>query len=518
MDSQPPSPPATAQPKTKKQVTQRSSFMARLHHAVTTSPDPDLLRFNDKGDGIIVSKDGPAVCSLLLNAGMDYKTWDSVVRQLNYWRFKRSSEGDGRKKRNKSTHHVFEHELVGHFRAGPTSLHNEVKRRQRTRKTTDQASNGVVVKAAAVESSHSPTPSGSNSELPPASPSFALDHDQRLHHNDETSSTSKSPSHSPQFSHPGSFAYSSTPAAYEKTYEASPSLDHESLDSAVLNSPIQPLPPVLKSRSRQLGLGGPHEDTNHEKTPSTPVHFLSLPIPSLNITPASPVISRDNDYLPFSVDETSQHQQRAEEEKSNQVDFTPSNEKTDYFANPSYDNIPLSSTSPSSSESTIASAGGERRKSFPRYLHPEDLPPLHTPPPSDDRKRKRRLLCIRLSLLISIIGLALGLGVGLSQPNRSATSTNVGGVAPPQMSGATQSRSVNTVPAWTKLATSSSESESQSAIVPSSTKLANVGLPPKAGGGGVQLHQGEVQHGVKNAQKQRRKLRQFGTGTVAGWR
>lgn len=157
----------------------------------------------------------------------------------------------------------------------------------------------------------------------------------------------------------------------------------------------------------------------------------------------------------------------------------------------------------------------ERRKSFPRYLHPEDLPPLHTPPPSNDRKRKRKLLCIRLFLLLSIIGLAIGLGVGLSRPNKPETSTtNVRGVAPPQMSGATQERTVNTAPAWTKLATSSSSSI-DSAPPSSSTRLA---LPPK-GGGGVQLHQGEIAtHGAKNAQKQRRKLRQFGTGTVAGWR
>jgi len=80
------------------------------YSAVSTSPDPDILRFNDKGDGIVVSKDGAAVCNLLQKAGMDYKKWDTVVRQLNYWRFKRSEQTDGRKKRNRleGSHQLFE--------------------------------------------------------------------------------------------------------------------------------------------------------------------------------------------------------------------------------------------------------------------------------------------------------------------------------------------------------------------------------------------------------------------------
>lgn len=135
------------------------------------------------------------------------------------------------------------------------------------------------MQAASVESNHIATPSGSNSELPLSPPPFAIDHGQRLHHNDETCSTSKSPSHSPQFSRPGSFSSSSTPAAYDQTYEASPSLDDESLDSAVLNSPIQPLPPVLKSRYSDSPPLSESFPSSNSFCPPRRARYLVQPIP-----------------------------------------------------------------------------------------------------------------------------------------------------------------------------------------------------------------------------------------------
>ncbi|GAA5930624.1 uncharacterized protein JCM15063_002417 [Sporobolomyces koalae] len=290
------------------------------------------------------------------------------------------------------------------------------------------------------------------------------------------------------------------------------------------------------SESRQLGISSesatsPETAGIDEKHPAIPVHFLSLPIPQLNITPASPVIPQDNDYARFALSEREDNPP----ETRFGTDSPELDEKSEFEDDvPAYDEISLANAHQSSTDQE------SRRSSFPRFLHPEHLPPL-SPPRSinehEGRSRKRKLLLLlRLSIVLIVMGTAIGLGVGLSKPNKSATSQDVGGIAPihhPTSTGPTAARSVNTVPpAWTKLSIPSSSgnvasSPSLAAVsVAGSNSVAsgtasptNIAVIPSKGLAGVQLlHQRDLESHTKHTVQQRRKLRQFGQGTVAGWR
>lgn len=243
------------------------------------------------------------------------------------------------------------------------------------------------------------------------------------------------------------------------------------------------------------------------------------------MTPASPAMPCDNEYIPFALSDDDSRHDRSQgmEEQQHSPDL---DKHEPDFQHPSLDDIPLH-PAPSSSSSSITLTH-DRRRSFPRFLHPEHLPTLSAPPLEDgDRKRKRKRLAIRLFLVLAIVAIAIGLGVGLSQPNRSATSQNVGGIAPStpaqQAGPTTQARAIiNSNAPWTKLATSESSttelvsttSGSGAVAPPLNTRPSTLGNPK--GIGGVQLHQRAPALAKHTAQ--RRKLRQFGQGTVAGWK
>ncbi|GAA5985957.1 hypothetical protein JCM5350_007819 [Sporobolomyces pararoseus] len=281
---------------------------------------------------------------------------------------------------------------------------------------------------------------------------------------------------------------------------------------------------TFKRLSRHLGLAttekGSSTDNLNEKQPSH--SSVSLPIPELSVTPASPSIPFESAYVPFALP-ADNHASFNSDEQPASPDLDTENEK--HEPNQSYDDIPLSNSSPSPSH--------ERRRSFPRFLHPEHLPPLFPSPLDEgsDRRRKRKRLVIRIFLLLAVIGTAIGLGVGLSRPNRSATSEDVGGIdqaptSPRQGLEATRPVAIvatNSTP-WTKLATREPPTSTSSSVT-SSVGSSSAGVNPKpsslgvakgvGGDGGVQLDQrGPV---VKHT-GQRRTLRQFGHGTVAGWR
>ncbi|GAA5911374.1 uncharacterized protein JCM6883_000072 [Sporobolomyces salmoneus] len=275
-----------------------------------------------------------------------------------------------------------------------------------------------------------------------------------------------------------------------------------------------PLPISPAGPSRSLGLPTRNEEEGNrvnEKDSTT----INLSLPSLTVTPASPSIPYDSDYVPFSLPDDDHSPASKEHDSPNLSD-----EKHD--ANASYDDIPLSSSSSTRQNPERES----RRSSFPRFLHPEHLPPLFAPPldGEPDRRRKRKRFLIRLFLVVAILSIAIGLGVGLSRPNRSATSEDLGGVAPspsPRQGLEEATRQIAKVGSWTKLATSDPtstlapvNSTTSAPPPPLNTRPSTLGNP-KGAGGGVQLHQ---RGAVVRHTGQRRTLRQFGQGTVAGWR
>ncbi|GAA5889571.1 hypothetical protein JCM5296_005989 [Sporobolomyces johnsonii] len=256
------------------------------------------------------------------------------------------------------------------------------------------------------------------------------------------------------------------------------------------------------------------------QAPSTaPITHINLPVPTLAVIPASPQISYDSDFVPVPIS--------AEPEKEGvRNDFYggvyESTEKHD-LPDASSDTLPLSSAPdgsqlPSTPQATAGSGRRSRYRSFPRFLHPDHLPPLASPPSASalhSRSRKSKIVvAVRLLLVLLIVGVAIGLGVGLSKPNQAATSDAKGGIAPNAVqSASTPPQSISTdslaVTSFTDSASSSSSATPPVATV-------RKGLPLPKGVGGVLAHKsGGV--GTSTARR-RRQLRQFGAGTVAGWR
>ena len=169
------------------------------------------------------------------------------------------------------------HELVGHFRAGPTSLHNEVKRRQRAPKNKNQKANQAskaAVDTEMVDSPRYPSPAAVDSDAPP-SPPLALDQSRVLEYNDEAHSTSKSPVSSPSFARPRS--YPSTTSIHTARYSEEEALSPRdgSVDLSITCSPVQPLPPLLGSSD----VLSPPLSTPIAFSPPRRARYLVQPVP-----------------------------------------------------------------------------------------------------------------------------------------------------------------------------------------------------------------------------------------------
>ncbi|GAA5864791.1 hypothetical protein JCM1840_004905 [Sporobolomyces johnsonii] len=258
---------------------------------------------------------------------------------------------------------------------------------------------------------------------------------------------------------------------------------------------------------------------NASQAPTAPITHINLPVPTLAVIPASPQISYDSDFVPVPIS--------AEPEKEGvRNDFYGGvyepTEKHD-LPNASSDTLPLSSAPdgsqlPSTPQATAGSGRRSRYRSFPRFLHPDHLPPLASPPSASalhSRSRKSKIVvAVRLLLVLLIVGVAIGLGVGLSKPNQAATSDAKGGIAPNAVqSASTPPQSISTD---SLAVTSFTDSASTSSSATPAVATVRKGLPLPKGVGGVLAHKsGGV--GTSTARR-RRQLRQFGAGTVAGWR
>ncbi|GAA5927887.1 hypothetical protein JCM1841_006163 [Sporobolomyces salmonicolor] len=281
----------------------------------------------------------------------------------------------------------------------------------------------------------------------------------------------------------------------------------------------------LKRISANLSLPGqgPRHSVagNPSQAPSpVPITHINLPVPTLAVIPASPQISYDSDFVPVSFNAEPEKAAARNDFYGGVYEPTEKHEQPDV----SSDTLPLSSAPdgtrlPSTPQATAGSGRRSRYRSFPRLLHPDHLPPLASPSSASalhSRSRKSKLVvAVRLLLVLLVIGVAIGLGVGLSKPNQAATSEAKGGIAPNAVQSASTPPPVDTD---SLAVTRSTDSDAAASSAASASAVATVrkGMPLPKGVGGVLAHKSG---GVgPSPARRRRQLRQFGAGTVAGWR
>ncbi|GAA6018805.1 hypothetical protein JCM11491_006870 [Sporobolomyces phaffii] len=387
-----------------------------------------------------------------------------------------------------------------------------------------------------------------------------------------------------------------------------------------------PRPPSSSTPSRQFGFGTttttprstPNDDptTNateqkeeeekrrprpEEEAPIYHHHhqqFLSLPIPALSITPASPSIGEGDDddddehYVPFAAlprlvleddddagpTTTDLHlvSSRGEpdaEDADDEVTLSPSqpgedddDEKKGKTPSQEDRRVATGRAARSRSCSSSSSSSSSSASAFPRFLHPTDVPssspasasPTDCPsactsrrgPRPRPRPRRRRLVVVvSMTLVLLVVATAIGLGIGLSSSSSSSrvvpependldlgqsgqttttTRSAAGQVTPVARAIVrTLTRPPPPPPMWTRLATKTTTSFSRGEeegrrSIPTTTTTT------KGASGERDDYEEEEQRRWKRWRRRtttatmrrrpRRQLRQFGHGTVAGWR